>query len=409
MYNMKLGLHLRYYKFHNLYYFALLTIQKYHFFYMKLKNAIFKSIIGCFLLIFFSCKSIYNNDYKKPILVDHKLSRNTKKLHKKLTYIAKEGFAIGHQDAMSYGIGWNSLDPLNEIQSDVFELVGDNPAVYGYDISKIEIESLNNIDNIPFDAMRNEIINAYANGGIITLSWHADNLVTDSDSWDATPSVNAIFTNETIKLKYQSWINRVANFIKTLKYKGKLIPILFRPFHEMNGHWFWWGDPNCNSIDYIRLWRKTVRLLRDKHKLHNLLYVYSPNKLGPEDDYMKYYPGDNYVDVLGIDIYDFKDSESYIKSVVEDISLVRKIAKTKNKLFAFSETGLEKIPTKNWFTEVLYPNIKESGIAWILFWRNANLGHFYLPHKDHINATDFKEFANYPKTLFLKDIQDLGN
>lgn len=360
-------------------------------------------------MIFFSCKSIYNSEYSKPLLVDDKLDKNARKLHKKLTYISKSGIAVGHQDATSYGIGWNSLDALNKTQSDVFEIVEDNPAVYGYDISKIEIEASDNIDSIPFDAMRKEIINAYKNGGIITLSWHADNPITDGDSWDVTSSVNAVFTNDNVRLKYEFWVERVAYFVKTLKYKGKPIPILFRPLHEMNGFWFWWGDPNCNSIDYIRLWRKTVRLLRDKHKLHNLLYVYSPNKLNPDDDYMKYYPGDDYVDVLGIDIYDFQNSEDYIKAVVNDLALVKTIATNKNKLYAFTETGLEKIPTKNWFTDVLYPNIKDSGISWILFWRNANLGHFYIPHKTHENASDFKAFANYPKTLFLKDIQDLGN
>ncbi len=376
---------------------------------MNYKTIIVRSIALCSFVLFFSCKSIYDREYKEPSLVDYKLDRNARKLHKRLTYITKEGFAVGHQDATSYGLGWSRLDSLNEIKSDVHELVNDNPAIYGYDISKIELEAPNNIDGIPFNAMREEIINAHKNKGIITLSWHMDNLLTGGDSWDQTSSVNAVFTDDSIRLKYELWVGRVAYFIKSLQYKGKAIPILFRPFHEMNGYWFWWGDPNCNSIDYIRLWRETVRLLRDKHKLHNLLYVYSPNKLNPEDDYMQYYPGDVYVDVLGIDIYDFQNSEDYIKSVVNDLTLVKKVAANKGKLFAFTETGLEKIPTKNWFTEVLYPNIKDSGISWILFWRNANMGHYYIPHKNHENASDFRIFADYPETLFLKDIQTQGN
>ncbi|WP_303315393.1 glycosyl hydrolase [Flavivirga abyssicola] len=373
------------------------------------KNIITKTAYIFFLVFFYSCKPLYNSEYKKPVLVDNKTTRLTKKLHKKLTYISKEGFAIGHQDATSYGIGWNSLNEMNTVESDVFEIVKDNPAVYGFDISKIELESIQNLDSVPFNAMRNEIITAHKNGGIITISWHADNPTTNGNSWDTKSTVNNIFTDKTIKTKYELWIEHLAAFIKTLQYKGKSIPVLFRPFHEMNGFWFWWGDPNCNAIDYIRLWRKTVRLLRDEHKVHNLLYVYSPNKLNPNDDFMKYYPGDNYVDILGIDIYDFKNAQNYIKSVVKDLALVKKIATSKNKLYAFTETGLEKIPTPNWFTQVLYPNIKDSGISWILFWRNAHLNHYYVPHKEHENAEDFKVFANYPKTLFLKDIQNLEN
>ncbi len=374
---------------------------------MKFKKTIFKSSIACVFMMFFSCKSLYNSDYTKPLLVDSKLDKNTRILHKKLTYITKKGFAVGHQDPTSYGIGWNKSDALNTIESDVFELAKDYPAVFGYDLSKIELQATLNIDSIPFTDMRDQIIDAHKKGGIITLSWHIDNLTTGGDSWDMTSSVNAIFTNPSTREKYELWVERAADYMKSLEYKGKPIPIIFRPFHEMNGFWFWWGEPNCNSIDYIRLWRETVRLLRDKHKLHNLLYVYSPNKLGPDDDYMKYYPGDNYVDILGVDIYDFEDADDYIKSVVNDLSVVKKVADSKNKLYAFTETGLEKIPTENWFTKVLYPNIKDSGISWILFWRNAHLGHYYIPHKMHENAQDFKSFANYPETLFLKDIENL--
>jgi len=373
------------------------------------KKIILNTLSICFFLIFSSCKSLYNDEYKRPILVDAKANRNTKKTHKKLTYISKNGFAVGHQDATSYGIGWKKSDSLNTVESDVHELINDNPAVYGFDISKIELNAKNNIDSVSFVSMQKEIISAYKKGGIITISWHADNPVTNGDSWDTTAAVNSLLVNRNNRIKYELWVGRMANFMKSLKYKGKRIPILFRPFHEMNGHWFWWGDPNTSANDYIQLWQETVVLLRDKHKLHNLLYVYSPNKLNPDDDYMKYYPGDDYVDILGIDIYDFNNSEDYVKSIVHDLALVKEIANQKNKLFAFTETGLEKIPTQNWFTEVLYPNIKNSGISWILFWRNANLGHHYLPYKEHVNALDFKTFSNYSETLFLKDIQNLEN
>ena len=122
---------------------------------------------------------------------------------------------------------------------------------------------------------------------------------------------------------------------------------------------------------------------------------------------MKYYPGDNYVDILGIDIYDFNNQEDYIQSVVNDLNVVRSIATERNKLYAFTETGLEKIPNQKWFTEVLYPNIENSGISWILFWRNARVDHHYLPYKGHQSADDFKKFGNLPKALFLNDVMTI--
>ena len=373
---------------------------------------VFKKHIVTILIVFFfasitSCKPFYNSVYKKPLLVDSKPSKEGKKLHKKLFYISKEGFAIGHQDATSYGIGWKEADFPNNIKSDVNDIIGDFPAVYGFDIGRIEHNHDKNLDGVPFETMRKLMISAHEKGGVITVSWHADNPASGGDSWDKTPAVKDVIGNGQHKEKYLLWLDRVAVFLNSIKYKGKAIPIIFRPYHEMNGAWFWWGDPNCTASEYVQLWKETVDYLKDKHKLHNLVYAYSPNKLNPNDDYMKYYPGDNYVDFLGIDIYDFKNSEEYMKSVVNDLNIVKNIATEKNKLYAFTETGLETIPTDKWFTEVVYPSIKNTGIAWILFWRNHTKKHHYMPYKSHFSEDDFKVFEKLPKTLFLKDINKI--
>ncbi|ULC60889.1 glycoside hydrolase family 26 protein [Flaviramulus sp. BrNp1-15] len=330
-----------------------------------------------------------------------------KKLHKKLFYISKNGFAIGHQDATSYGIGWKEVDYPNTIKSDVNDIVGDFPAVYGFDIGRIEHGHNKNLDGVPFETMRKLMIDAYKKGGVITVSWHADNPTTGGDSWDKTPAVKDIIENGKHREKYILWLDRVATFLKSVKYKGKKVPIIFRPFHEMNGAWFWWGDPNCTASEYVQLWQETVNYLKNKHKLHSLIYAYSPNKLNPNDDYMKYYPGDNYVDFFGIDIYDFNNSEDYKTSVVNDLKIVRSIATSKNKLYAFTETGLEAIPNNKWFTDVVYPSIENTGIAYILFWRNYTKKHHYMPYKTHVSEDDFKKFEKFPKTLFLKDINSI--
>ena len=378
-----------------------------------------KRLINVLILcLFSSCKPFYNATYKQPELVDTKPSKNVKKLHKKLFYLSKKGVAIGHQDDTAYGIGWKQADFPNIIKSDVNDVVGDFPAVYGFDISGIELGSDNNIDDVSFNTMRQLIIDAYSKGGIITISWHADNPTTNGNSWDKTPTAKDIIGNGPYVEKYKSWLSKVADFLKSLKYKGKNIPIIFRPFHEMNGGWFWWGNPNCNSIEYIQLWRNTVYLLRDTYKLHNLVYTYSPNNLGQNNDYLDYYPGDSFVDILGIDIYDFQNSDEFTSALTHDLKTVKSIATEKSKLYALTETGVNKLdgtnwftqessPDQNWFSKVLYPNIENSGISWILFWRNGNEGEQYTPNKDHKSEADFKAFAKQPKTLFLKDINKL--
>lgn len=378
-----------------------------HFYNMYIIKYLYKYTLIIPVIILSSCKPFYNSVYKKPLLVDKKVDKRVKKLHKKLFYISKNGFAIGHQDDTSYGIGWKHSDSLNIIRSDVKDVSGDFPAVYGFDISKIELGNVNNIDTVPFITMRKLIIDAYSKGGIITISWHADNPTSNGDSWDKTPAVKDIIGNGVYVEKYELWVKKVADYLKSIQYKGKAIPMIFRPFHEMNGEWFWWGSPNCSSIEYIQLWRNTVYLLRDKYHMHNLIYAYSPNKLRPNDNYLEYYPGDTFVDILGIDIYDFQNSIDYINSVVNDLKIVKDIATTKNKLYAFTETGLEAIPTEKWFSQELYPNLENSGIAWVLFWRNHTKTHHYMPYKGHISEGDFKQFKEFPKTLFLKDINTL--
>lgn len=318
--------------------------------------------------------------------------------------MADKGFAIGHQDATSYGIGWKQSGKSKPMRSDVYDIVEDYPAVYGFDIGGIENGSALNLDSVPFDMMRDLMIQAHKNGGIITVSWHADNPVTNDDSWDQTPAVADILAGGPVSEKFDLWLDRVADFLKSIKHKGKRIPIIFRPYHEMNGSWFWWGDPHATSVDYVKLWQYTVTKLRDEHKLHNLLYTYSPNKLNPDDYYMKFYPGDDYVDILGIDIYDFNDSTGYVTSIVNDLALVKQLATNRNKLYAFTETGFEKIPDALWFTNRLYPAIKDSGIAWVLFWRNYKTSHHYMPYKGHTAEEDFRRFKALPQTLFLKDI-----
>lgn len=354
-----------------------------------------------------SCKPLYNKEYTRPGFADQKASRQVKKLHKKLYYLSKQGFGVGHQDDMAYGIGWKHGEDPNSIQSDLKSITNDLPAVFGFDVGGIENGDLDNLDHVPFDLMRELMVNAHKQGGIVTVSWHVDHPVTGGDSWDKTSAVSAILNEKEASLKFEKWIERFATFIKSVKYRGKAVPIIFRPWHEMNGDWFWWGDPNCTSEDYVALWKKTVLLLRDFHKVHNLLYAYSPNTLKKKDNYLTYYPGDEFVDVLGVDVYDFENMNGYDSIVDENLKILDSIAVEKNKLYAFTETGLEKTSKEGWFNESLYPVIEKYDIAWILFWRNHNTSHHYIPYAGHKAASDFKLFTERSKSFLLKDLENI--
>lgn len=355
------------------------------------------------ILVLYACTNSPKPSTVKFNLVDKNAVESVQKLHEKIAEIAKKGIAIGHQDDTSYGLGWKH-ENISTIKSDVEIVTGDFPAVFGFDLGWLEIDKEYNLDTVPFNHMKDLIIDAHKKGGIITISWHLNNPKTDGSSWDKTATTTNILKGGDLYDKYELWISRIATFIKTLKYNGEMIPIVFRPYHEMNGSWFWWGGENTTTKDYITLWQEMVHLLRDKHNIHNLLYAFSPNKFNEGDNYLDYYPGDDYADILGMDIYDFNNSEAYIKSVKESLKIVKEIATKKNKLYAFTETGLESLKTDKWFTEVLYPSIKGSGIAWVLTWRNYDIKHHYMPYEGQKNEADFIDFKKLPETLFLKDI-----
>ena len=99
-------------------------------------------------------------------------------------------------------------------------------------------------------------------------------------------------------------VGGVADFLHSLKTAdGVEIPVLSRPWHEHSGSWFWWGEKLCTPEEYKALWHMTVDTLQAKG-VDNALYAYSPGT-EPKDttEYLKKYPGDELIDVIGFDTY----------------------------------------------------------------------------------------------------------
>lgn len=337
--------------------------------------------------------------------VDKNLTPETKALFHKLNRIAEKGIAFGHQDTNIYGLGWWHEEFPSD--SDVKKVTGDFPAVFGYEIGHVELGHEKSLDSVSFDLMKDLIKDADRMGAIITISWHADNPLTDGSSWDPTPVVPLILEGGELREKFEKYVENTANFLLDLKDDdGNLIPIIFRPWHEMTGDWFWWGGKNRTAEEYHQLFQETVKLLRDKHNVHNLLYAYSPDKIYNNKEYMVNYPGDEWIDMFGVDIYDRKDGRhiQYVSGVLE---LIKYIAESKGKPFAFTETGNSGIPEENWWTKDAYGAVHNSGAAYFLVWRNARLDHHYAPFPGHSSVDDFIEFKNKPDILFLEDIKGL--
>lgn len=371
---------------------------------MKLNRILFNNILILLLVL-------VGKNLSAQSLSDKLATKETAALYKNLHKLSKQKYTLfGHQDDLAYGVNWKYV----EGKSDIKDVVNDYPAVYGWDLGRIEHDSLKNIDGVPFHKMKKYIQDGYKRGAVITLSWHFDNPLTGGSSWDTTKnSVSAILPGGAKHQLYVSWLDRAAKFMGSLKdSKNEAIPILFRPFHELSGDWFWWGKNATSPTELKKAWRFTVDYLRNKKKLHNLIIVYNTNGFADEKEFLKYYPGDDMVDVVSFDLYQFEnqDKKAFVDTVRYELDILTKIAKQKNKLAAFAETGYEAVPDKTWWTETLWPAIKDYSLSYVLVWRNAGYMpsmkkmHYYAPFKGQISETDFQKFYQNKKILFEKTL-----
>lgn len=375
-----------------------------------LKYFVHKLFILSVVMQVIACKSTSSINYSAIEVSDAEAGNSTKLLYHNIQKLSKQGIAFGHQDATAYGAGWKHEENQKLLRSDIKEVAGDFPAVHGYDIGHIELGKAHNLDTVSFALMRDHIQKLYEKGAIITMSWHLDNPVTNGSSWDKTPAVPAILEGGEQRGKYVLWVKRLSEFFKSLKDKdGNIIPVVFRPYHEMNGSWFWWGGNNVSPEDYKQLWKDTQLLLK-QNNVHNLLFAYSPNTISSEEEFIKYYPGDEFVDIFGVDIYNHSGNEAFTRDVKKNLEIVRKKALLADKPFALTETGNNNFgEDPYWWTQTLYPGIENSGAAWVLVWRNARPSHYFATYPGEISEEDFRKFAELDHILFLDEVQEIMN
>jgi len=320
---------------------------------------------------------------------------------------------FGHQDDTVYGHAWQGIkdaDASAEGRSDTKEVCGDYPAVIGFDLGHLELGHPQNLDGVPFDKMRREIIAQYERGGLVTLSWHLDNPLTGGDAWDYHDKGTAasVLPGGKLHEEFLVRLGRVADFFASLKTAdGTLVPVLFRPWHEHTGSWFWWGQEICTTEQYKGLWRMTYDFMQERG-LNNLLWAYSPgSEPTSQETYFERYPGDDIVDVIGFDTYQGANRDAYMATMRRSLDILRVAAETHDKVPAVTETGYESTPDSTWWTATLLPALGDTPVAYVLVWRNAwdRPDHHYGIYPGHESEADFMTFYNDPRTLFAKDVK----
>lgn len=346
--------------------------------------------------------------------VNAKATKETKALYQNLYKLLNDAVLFGHQDDLAYGIGW-SYEPGN---SDVKKLTGDYPAMYGWELGNLELDSAKNLDNVPFATMKQFIRDAYKQGSAVSISWHANNPLTGKNAWDPKAgTVASILQGGSKHALFITWLDKVADFLGDLKdEKGVPIPILFRPWHELTGNWFWWCQNVCTPDEFKQLWMLTYDHLVNKRKLHNLLWVYNTAEFSSTEQFLERYPGNQFADVISFDAYQHENQISsvgnaFVKQVDSRLAMLNTLADSLHKIPAFAETGYEAIPQANWWTNDLLPLLKKHKVSYVLLWRNhgkmegKEKMHYYVPFEGDVSAQDFKTFIADPKIWMAKDVK----
>jgi mannan endo-1,4-beta-mannosidase len=229
---------------------------------------------------------------------------------------------------------------------------GKTPAVFGQDFG---FAATGNKDAV---AARTDIIaeckRQYEAGAIITLCWHAVR-PTDDEPVTFRGSVQGKLTdkewNELItpgtelNRRWCDQVDVIAGYLKQLR--DAHIPVLWRPYHEMNGDWFWWGGRR-GERGSTALYRQLFDRLENHHQLNNLVWVWNVDRPStPERQFADFFPGRNYFDVASLDVYHGDFSPFYYRDLL-------KLAR--GKPVALAEVGppptldvLEKQPRWTWW------------------------------------------------------------
>jgi len=316
----------------------------------------------------------------------------------------------------------NFISGLDRYDDLVFEMTGKRPVVWGSDFSFNALgENIRDYHHCgpmnlttPWGECRpngrttdelrqglvDEIKRRHAEGRIITLMWHCcfpdlcDSCNGSSIwTWDQRPTRQTwdeLVTDGTeLNTRWKAQMDGVAGYLRQLR--DARIPVLWRPYHEMNGVWFWWcAKPGENG--FRKLWIMTYDYLTRHHGLNNLLWVWNAN--APRDipgdeagPYADFFPGTEYVDVLAADVYRRDYRQSHHDQLTELGG---------GKLIALGEVG--QLPEAEQYEQ-------QPDWSWFMVW-----GYFLNSQakESEANADFVRRIYNHPRTLTLDRIDFSG-
>lgn len=333
---------------------------------------------------------------------------------------AKNVFAFLHEQSGKKTLSGvqSSHSHKNDFVDFIHQNTGSHPALAGYDFLFLQYsptpEGWSWVQNY------NDISAAkehWAANGLVNYMWHW-NVPNSKADWDN--AVNnykfdgyAFYSKDTSfdineALKEGTWqndfimkdIEEVAGYLQLLEDEN--IPVIWRPLHEAagnydlysaNGAWFWWGRGGAEPCK--ALWKLLYDQLVNVHGLDNLIWVWTVDVVaGAEDQYMDWYPGDEYVDIVGVDIY-----ETNVDAKTRQYQALVDLTKG-GKLVTISECGNIPDPAK----------CMEAGNkwSWFMVWPNTADGNIVLtPTDKNFNLNTLEHWKNVIDSPYVINREDM--
>lgn len=281
-----------------------------------------------------------------------------------------------------------SISPRNAegYSSDIHAVTGKYPAVVGMDFGENPTSWSSSVDDNANKMA--EVIKQTDNlGALFTASSHLPNPVTGGDSTDTSGNVNLDEFSATgaYAKQFNQFVDTVVETSKkAVRSDGSKIAWVLRPFHEMNGNWFWWSAPNQSPEKVKAAFVRLHDALEKAGVADQVLLAYAPNSIyegtHTKESYLENYPGDNVIDVLGYDTYWQSPNQTltdWTGELKKDMNMIADLAKERGKVAALTEFGRQGSHTmtadsNDPFEVTVSEAVNNSNVAYAMTWASFN-------------------------------------
>lgn len=351
---------------------------------MKIKYSFIILLIS--LVAFAACGEKKKKSYDETTMSG--LTTRTENMQTNLKAFANKGTLIGQMYGTLTGMGWERWN-CDSDRCDMKALCGYRPATNGYELAGIETGKQQNVDGVPFKAIKEDVLKTFNKGGLIVMNWSAPNYNGNDDL-------------------LEEYTKQIAKYLNSLQDGyGIKAPVVLNLLPVDGKAWY---CQLCKE-DYIDLYKKIQGLLADE-EVNNVVYGYSETYI-PGRNLMDYYP-DHDIDVVNVSYFQPKNAINlplYQKSIKDIMAKALPFAQDHNAAFGLT-TGVETIGDSSIFSETLLPELKLHHVAYLMFGRNQGEPideHYYTPYPGVNNNKihGFMELVNSEVCVFLEKLNGL--